>query len=94
MPSPSGSPAAAPRVIVTDIRQDTAEATAQEIRSSGGEASAFPLDVTDAEACTALAEQVGREIGAVNVLVNNAGIIIRETSTAPAPTKIGAACST
>jgi NAD(P)-dependent dehydrogenase (short-subunit alcohol dehydrogenase family) len=71
------------RVIVTDIQAGTAEATAQEIRSSGSEASAFPLDVTDAEACTALAEQVGREIGAVSVVVNNAGIIIREDIDSP-----------
>jgi len=71
------------RVIVTDVRPDTAESTAHEIRSSGGEASAFPLDVTDAEACTALAERVGHEIGAVSVLVNNAGIIIREGIDSP-----------
>src|SRR4051812_37130566 len=71
------------RVIVTDIQASTAEATVQEIRSSGSEASAFPLDVTDHEACAALAEQVGREIGAVNVVVNNAGIIIREDIDSP-----------
>jgi NAD(P)-dependent dehydrogenase (short-subunit alcohol dehydrogenase family) len=71
------------RVIVTDVRLDTAESTAHEIRSSGGEPSAFPLDVTDADACTALAERVGREIGAVSVLVNNAGIIIREDIGSP-----------
>jgi NAD(P)-dependent dehydrogenase (short-subunit alcohol dehydrogenase family) len=71
------------RVIVTDVRPDTAEATAQEIRSSGSEANAFALDVTDAEACTSLAERVGREIGPVSVLVNNAGIIIRENIDSP-----------
>jgi NAD(P)-dependent dehydrogenase (short-subunit alcohol dehydrogenase family) len=71
------------RVIVTDVRPDAAEATALEIRSSGSEANAFALDVTDAEACTSLAERVGREIGPVSVLVNNAGIIIRENIDSP-----------
>jgi NAD(P)-dependent dehydrogenase (short-subunit alcohol dehydrogenase family) len=71
------------RVIATDIRLDTAEATADEIRSGGMEANAFSLDVTDAEACTALAERLDREIGAVSVLVNNAGIIIREDISSP-----------
>src|SRR3954451_7966022 len=67
------------RVVVTDVQSETAEATAQVIRSNGFDASAFPLDVTDVEACASLAELVGREIGPVSVLVNNAGINIRET---------------
>jgi NAD(P)-dependent dehydrogenase (short-subunit alcohol dehydrogenase family) len=71
------------RVIVTDVRSDTAEKTAVDIRAEGGEATAFSLDVTDAEACNSLAERVGREIGATNVVVNNAGIIIRETIDSP-----------
>src|SRR6478736_327137 len=66
------------RVVVTDVRSDTAETTAADIRSAGGEAVAFALDVTDADACSSLAERVGGDIGAANVVVNNAGIIIRE----------------
>lgn len=71
------------RVVVTDVQAEMAESTAQQIRSQGGEASAFHLDVTDAKECVAVAEQVGREIGKVNVLVNNAGIIIRENIDSP-----------
>jgi NAD(P)-dependent dehydrogenase (short-subunit alcohol dehydrogenase family) len=66
------------RVIVTDMNADTVEETAQAVRSEGGEAWAFVLDVTSPEACDALALRVGNEIGAIDVLVNNAGIIIRE----------------
>jgi NAD(P)-dependent dehydrogenase (short-subunit alcohol dehydrogenase family) len=79
----AGVAAAGARVIVTDIRGDSAEATADDIRATGGTASAYRLDVTDAEACAALAERVEREIGSASVVVNNAGIIIRETIDSP-----------
>ena len=71
------------KVVVTDIRAETAESTAAEIRSLNGEAWSFPLDVASAEACAALAERVGRDVGAINALVNNAGIIIREGIDSP-----------
>lgn len=74
-----GVAAAGAKVIVTDMRADTAEEVAEEIRLRGGEAIAHRLDVTDAAACTALAERVEHEVGPLGVLVNNAGIIIRET---------------
>jgi NAD(P)-dependent dehydrogenase (short-subunit alcohol dehydrogenase family) len=79
----SGVAAAGAEVIVTDVRRDTAEGTANEIRANGGKASAYQLDVTDAAACTELAKQIAREIGPADVLVNNAGIIIRESIDSP-----------
>ena len=78
-------------MIVTDIRQDTAQSVADEIQARGGKASAYQLDVTDAAACIALAKQAAGEVGPVNVLVNNAGIIIRETIDSPRALRIGAA---
>jgi len=71
------------KVVVTDIRAETAESTAAEIRSSNGEAWSFPLDVASAEACATLADRVDRDVGPINVLVNNAGIIIREGIDSP-----------
>jgi NAD(P)-dependent dehydrogenase (short-subunit alcohol dehydrogenase family) len=56
-----GVAAAGAKVIVTDVRLDSAQSTAEEIRSARGEASAYQLDVTDAAACTGLAERVGRD---------------------------------
>lgn len=71
------------RVIVTDMNAATVEETAQLIRDEGGEAWAFVLDVTQPDACRALAARVSAEVGAVDLLVNNAGIIIREGSDSP-----------
>ncbi|KAB2897067.1 MAG: SDR family oxidoreductase, partial [Burkholderiaceae bacterium] len=56
------------------------EETAALVRAAGGTAWAFTLDVTSPEACQALAARVGAKIGAVDLLVNNAGIIIRENT--------------
>ena len=79
----AGVAAAGARVVVTDVRRDTAESAAEGIRAAGGQASAYQLDVTDATACTQLAERMTREIGQASVVVNNAGIIIRETIDSP-----------
>ncbi len=68
------------QVIVTDMNASTVEDTAKAVRDEGGEAWAFVLDVTSPDECRALAQRVGKEIGKVDLLVNNAGIIIRETT--------------
>ncbi|MDR1965237.1 MAG: 3-oxoacyl-[acyl-carrier-protein] reductase [Synergistaceae bacterium] len=44
------------------------------IRSNGGTAAAFGADVSSAEGAASLVESVTREIGAIEILVNNAGI--------------------
>ena len=71
------------RVIATDMNEGAVAATADAIRTEGGTAWSFALDVTQPEACMALAERVGAEIGQVDLLINNAGIIIREGSDSP-----------
>nr|WP_267957709.1 glucose 1-dehydrogenase [Halomonas zhangzhouensis] len=70
------------RVILVDIRLENAEKTAEEIRSIGSEAWAYALDVTNAEACIALAETVDQH-GDVSLLVNNAGVCPRNTIDSP-----------
>ncbi|MBK6650793.1 MAG: glucose 1-dehydrogenase [Betaproteobacteria bacterium] len=71
------------RVIVTDINAQTAQQVADEILAQGRQAWAFRLDVTSTEACQGLASQVGKDIGPLDLLVNNAGIIIREGMDSP-----------
>lgn len=51
-----------------------AEEVAEEIRGVGAEAAVFGADLTDAGACTDLVKRVSRELGGLDVLVNNAGI--------------------
>ncbi|MGY3691320.1 NAD(P)-dependent dehydrogenase (short-subunit alcohol dehydrogenase family) [Bradyrhizobium sp. USDA 3240] len=70
-------------IVVADIDRAGAEQTAADIRQRGRAAWPFELDVTDAEACAALAQRVAREVGPIAILVNNAGIIIRESISSP-----------
>ena len=71
------------RVVVTDVNDATVQETAKQVREQGGEAWAFVLDVTSPADCQALAARVGKEIGKIDLLVNNAGIIIREGMASP-----------
>jgi NAD(P)-dependent dehydrogenase (short-subunit alcohol dehydrogenase family) len=62
------------KVVVNDLGPE-AEEVAAEIRATGGEAVASALDVTDWEAGKALVELAVNELGGLDVLVNNAGIL-------------------
>ncbi len=73
-----GMAEAGARVIAVDINGDAARRTAKAI---GGGAEGFTCDVAERGQCDALAHAVQREIGAISVLVNNAGIIRRGTVT-------------
>ncbi|WP_070151462.1 SDR family NAD(P)-dependent oxidoreductase [Sphingobium phenoxybenzoativorans] len=63
------------RVVLTDVHENEAADAVRGIADAGGEARSFKLDVSDAAACDALAEQLRREMGAISILVNNAGVI-------------------
>jgi 3-oxoacyl-[acyl-carrier protein] reductase len=65
------------RVVLLDANEKAAAEAAQEIRSAGGKADSFKLDVTDRAACDAVATEVAGKIGPVSILVNNAGIARR-----------------
>ena len=60
------------RVAIGDVDLDTARDTAS---SLGPDALALPLDVTDRPGFTAFLDEVERRLGAIDVLVNNAGIM-------------------
>lgn len=59
---------------------ESAAETVELIRSAGGEAKAYGADVADPEAISAMLATVGADYGAVDLLVNNAGIASRGRS--------------
>ncbi|MDT5091255.1 MAG: hypothetical protein QOH60_618 [Mycobacterium sp.] len=61
-------------VVVSDIDEDSVRATAAEIAASGGVAHAYTLDVSDADAVEAFADEVCGEHGIPDIVVNNAGV--------------------
>lgn len=64
------------RVAVTDVAAEAAEAVASGIRAAGGRAQAWALDVGDPGAMDAVVDACVRELGGLDVLVNNAGVAI------------------
>lgn len=64
-------------VVLLDMNGDAAAEAAKQIRDAGGKAASFTLDVTNRDACIAMAKQVADKVGAVSILVNNAGIARR-----------------
>jgi NAD(P)-dependent dehydrogenase (short-subunit alcohol dehydrogenase family) len=66
------------RVIAADIRGAAAEAIVRRISETGGEAVAVAGDIAEAESCRALIEAGARALGGIDVMFNNAGIVLPE----------------
>jgi NAD(P)-dependent dehydrogenase (short-subunit alcohol dehydrogenase family) len=62
-------------VAVTARSEEDLAETVRLIREAGGEALALPLDVTEAEAVGAAVAAAERELGPIDLLVNNAGVM-------------------
>jgi NAD(P)-dependent dehydrogenase (short-subunit alcohol dehydrogenase family) len=60
-------------------RADDLERVRDQIVAAGGQAAAYPCDLTDGEAVDSLVKQVLEDHGAVDYLVNNAGRSIRRS---------------
>jgi NAD(P)-dependent dehydrogenase (short-subunit alcohol dehydrogenase family) len=61
-------------VAVCARRVEKLEATAERVRTLGRRCLAVPADVAQPEDCTRVVEETVRELGRVDVLVNNAGV--------------------
>jgi NAD(P)-dependent dehydrogenase (short-subunit alcohol dehydrogenase family) len=72
------------RVVASDVDEASAAETADLIRDGGGTAWGFGLDVTSPQQCAAVVAEVAAQAGLVDLLVNNAGIIVREGLDSPA----------
>ncbi len=64
-------------VYVTDINGETAGETVARIAKAGGKAAAAVVDVSKGQDVTALVRRIDTEQGRADVLVNNAGILVR-----------------
>ncbi|MGI6037650.1 MAG: SDR family NAD(P)-dependent oxidoreductase [Limnochordia bacterium] len=64
------------RLALCDLDGPTVEKAAQELASTGVETLAYTVDVTDTPAVEAMVEDIVEKWGAIDVLVNNAGIIL------------------
>jgi len=63
------------KVAVADIDQKQADIVAKGIQDRGGVARAYPVDITNKDQVKALVEQVLRDYGALDALINCAGIM-------------------
>ena len=64
-------------VILADLNLEKLQQVKAEIESQGRIAHAYQLNVSDVDACTQFAARLEKEVGDLDVLVNNAGILRR-----------------
>lgn len=62
------------KVVVTDISQEECQKVADKIKSAGGEAIAFKLDVSNSAEVNQVFDEAIKQFGRLDILVNNAGI--------------------
>jgi NAD(P)-dependent dehydrogenase (short-subunit alcohol dehydrogenase family) len=63
------------RVAIVDLNAEGAEETAKEIETAGGRARGYACDIREAAAVAGVVAQIERDLGPVDICVNNAGII-------------------
>jgi NAD(P)-dependent dehydrogenase (short-subunit alcohol dehydrogenase family) len=63
------------KVAVVDRRLSPLQNLADEIVAGGGESTAIEMDLRDRDAVGAVFDRIERDLGLINILVNNAGII-------------------
>ncbi|MGD2139405.1 MAG: beta-ketoacyl-ACP reductase [Burkholderiales bacterium] len=64
------------RVVVCDLNEASVDAVVTEIKSGGGEANGYVVDVTDRASIDAMVAAVKASWGRIDTLVNNAGIVL------------------
>lgn len=69
------------RVVVAARNADKSAAAVETLRTLGSDAFALPLDVTREASVAAVFEEAHSRCGAIHILVNNAGIFLRQSPT-------------
>lgn len=72
-------------VLICDVLKAEGEATAEQLRADGGDATFIPLDVTDPADWGKVAVAAAAWRGKVTILINNAGVVNRSGITGTAP---------
>ncbi|MBS3788161.1 3-oxoacyl-[acyl-carrier-protein] reductase [Candidatus Bipolaricaulota bacterium] len=62
------------KVAICDIADEEGEEVENVIREAGGEARFFKMDVSDREDVNRTVEKIERQLGSLDILINNAGI--------------------
>ncbi|XP_022701741.1 estradiol 17-beta-dehydrogenase 11-like [Varroa jacobsoni] len=63
------------RCVLIDINKDTNEAVADEVRAKGQQAWAYQCDVSNEEQIKEIHQRIRREVGPIDILINNAAIV-------------------
>jgi len=66
------------KVAIVDINTEALERVAEEIRAVGGDVLAITADCSRKEQVVAAVQQAAAHFGAIDILINNAGLSIRE----------------
>ncbi len=72
-----GMASAGATIVFNDIKQELVDKGLAAYKEAGIEAHGYVADVTDEAAVAELVKKVTEEVGHINILVNNAGIIMR-----------------
>ncbi len=67
--------AAGAEIVLTDLDSEALAAAGEELAAAGARCRTYRLDVTDPEAIAEVRAALHRDAGAVDVLVNNAGVV-------------------
>lgn len=70
-----GAAARGARVVAWDLSPERGEAVTGEITAAGGDGRFFRVDVSDKEAVRKAAEETLHDVGPVDVIINNAGVV-------------------
>lgn len=64
------------KVVIADVDEEELGKAAREMKAEGLEPYPYRLDVSDRGACLAFAEKVTSDVGPIDVLINNAAIVV------------------
>ncbi|UCD84864.1 MAG: SDR family NAD(P)-dependent oxidoreductase, partial [Deltaproteobacteria bacterium] len=63
------------RIVLWDLRQEDLNKTAEELKALGAEIHTYICDVTNRQTVYETADKVRKEVGVVDILDNNAGVV-------------------